>query len=125
MQRNSKPAHLRHDAVHEMPANHGWPPTKAAVHSVHNHSGHSAAMFRDKFWLSLALTFPVVFWSNEVQHWLGYHAPVFPRARSSPSSVGTMVVVYGGRVFIQCARRELSVHQPGMMTLIIMALVAS
>lgn len=26
------------------------------------HAGHSVAMFRDKFWLSLALTIPVVFW---------------------------------------------------------------
>ncbi len=35
------------------------------------HAGHSVAMFRDKFWLSFALTIPVVFWSTDVQHWLG------------------------------------------------------
>jgi hypothetical protein len=38
------------------------------------HAGHSVAMFRDNFWLSLALTIPVVFWSTDVQHWLGYTA---------------------------------------------------
>ena len=36
------------------------------------HAGHSVAMFRDKFWLSFALTIPVVFWSTDVQHWFGY-----------------------------------------------------
>ncbi|HKE56160.1 MAG TPA: hypothetical protein VKB46_05655, partial [Pyrinomonadaceae bacterium] len=125
MQRHSKPAHLGHDAVHEMHVNHDWPPAKAAVHSVHNHAGHSAAMFRDKFWLSLALTLLVIYWSDEVQQWLGYHAPVFPGSRLVPALLGTLVLVYGGRVFIQGARRELSVHQPGMMTLISLALVAS
>src|SRR2546429_3924413 len=32
------------------------------------HAGHSVAMFRGKFWLSFALTIPVVFWSPDVQH---------------------------------------------------------
>ena len=49
------------------------------AHASHDrHAGHSVAMFRDKFWLSFALTIPVVFWSTEVQHWLGYTAPSFP-----------------------------------------------
>jgi len=44
------------------------PPTNAVLHSSHNqHAGHSAMMFRDRFWLSLVLTLPVVFWSAEVQ----------------------------------------------------------
>ncbi len=33
-------------------------------HDTHNkHAGHSPGMFRDKFWISLILTLPVVFWS--------------------------------------------------------------
>jgi Cu2+-exporting ATPase len=31
------------------------------------HAGHSVAMFRDKFWLSFALTIPVVIWSTDDQ----------------------------------------------------------
>jgi P-type Cu2+ transporter len=126
MESNSKHGHLAHDAVHEMHENHRWPSTKASPHSVQNqHAGHSAAMFREKFWLSLALTLPVVFWSDEVQHWFGYHAPVFPGSRLIPAILGTVVLVYGGRVFIQGAHRELSVRQPGMMTLISLALVSA
>jgi len=82
-------------------------------------------MFRDRFWLSLVLTLPVVFWSAEVQQWLGYHAPVFPGSRFVPAILGTIIFVYGGRIFIQGARGELSARQPGMMTLISLAIVVS
>jgi P-type Cu2+ transporter len=48
------------------------------MHASHDrHAGHSVAMFRDRFWLCFALTIPVVFWSTDVQHWLGYAAPSF------------------------------------------------
>ena len=82
-------------------------------------------MFRDKFWLSFALTIPVVFWSPEVQHWLGYHAPSFPGSRFIPAILGTVVFVYGGLVFIRGARRELADRKPGMMTLISLAIVVA
>jgi P-type Cu2+ transporter len=112
--------------VHEMHGMSGAHTTNAAVHSSHNqHAGHSAIMFRDKFWLSLALTLPVVFWSAEVQHWLGYHAPVFPGSRYVPAILGTIIFVYAGRIFVQGARGELSARQPGMMTLISLAIVVA
>jgi P-type Cu2+ transporter len=61
-----------------MHGNHGEYSTNVREYSGHTqHAGNSVAVFRDKFWLSLALTFPVVFWSDEVQRWLGYHAPLF------------------------------------------------
>ena len=76
------------------------------------HAGHSVAMFRDKFWLSFALTIPVVIWSAEVQHWLGYHAPSFPGSTFIPPILGTIVFLYGGLVFIRGARGELAEHKP-------------
>src|SRR5260370_36607865 len=54
------------------------------------HAGHSVAMFRDNFWLSFALTIPVVFWSSDVQHWLGYTAPSFPGSNLIPPVLGTV-----------------------------------
>jgi Cu2+-exporting ATPase len=111
-------AHLMHGMAGEHPGADG--------HSGHNqHTGHSAAMFRDKFWLSLALTLPVVYWSADVQHWFGYHAPVFSGARFIPAILGTIIFVYGGKVFIQGARHELSGRQPGMMTLISLAIIVA
>src|SRR5580693_4012720 len=106
-----------------------------ASHVVHNvsgapashgrHAGHSVAMFRDKFWLSFALTIPVVLWSTDVQHWLGYTAPSFPGSKFIPALLGTVVFVYGGLVFIRGAWSELADHKPGMMTLISLAIVVA
>jgi P-type Cu2+ transporter len=89
------------------------------------HAGHSVAMFRDKFWLSLVLAVPVVFWSGDVQRWLGYRAPAFPGSRLIPAILGTIVLLYGGSVFIQGAWREISARQPGMMSLISLALIVA
>ena len=82
-------------------------------------------MFRKKFWISLALTLPVVFWSAEVQSWLGYRAPTFTGSHLIPAILGSIVLAYGGRVFVQGARQELSGRQPGMMTLITLAMMVA
>src|ERR1700691_841832 len=95
-------------------------------HQGHDrHAGHSVAMFRDKFWLSFALTIPTVIWSPDVQHWLGYAAPSFPGSRFIPAILGTIVFVYGGLVFIRGAWNELADHKPGMMTLISLAIIVA
>src|SRR6267142_642976 len=96
------------------------------AHGSHDrHAGHSVAMFRDKFWLSFALTIPVVFWSTDVQRWLGYTAPSFPGTKFIPAILGTVVFVYGGLVFIRGAWGELADHKPGMMTLISLAIIVA
>jgi P-type Cu2+ transporter len=126
MKTNSTHDYMGDAVAHKMHAMSSEHPTNAVAHSGHTqHSGHSAAIFRDKFWLSLALTLPVVFWSADVQHWLGYHAPTFPGSRLIPAILGTIIFVYGGSVFIQGARGELSRGQPGMMTLIGLAIVVA
>jgi len=99
---------------------------KSTMHENHDrHAGHSVAMFRDKFWLSMALTVPVVFWSADVQHWLGYTAPSFSGSKFIPAILGTAVFVYGGLVFIRGAWSELADRKPGMMTLISLAIVVA
>jgi len=96
------------------------------THRSHDrHAGHSVAMFRDKFWLSFALTIPVVFWSTDVQHWFGNTAPSFPGSKFIPATLGTVVFVYGGLVFIRGAWSELADHKPGMMTLISLAIIVA
>jgi Cu2+-exporting ATPase len=82
-------------------------------------------MFRDKFWLSFALTIPVVFWSTDVQHWLRYTAPSFPESKFIPAILGTVVFVYGGLVFLHGAWGELADRKPGMMTLISLAIIVA
>ncbi|MPZ18781.1 MAG: heavy metal translocating P-type ATPase [Luteitalea sp.] len=82
-------------------------------------------MFRDRFWLTLALTIPTLIWSHELQAWLGYTAPVFPGSAYIPPLFGTAVYVYGGRVFLQGAFEELRRRLPGMMILIGLAITVA
>jgi Cu2+-exporting ATPase len=82
-------------------------------------------MFRDKFWLSFALTIPVVIWSGDVQQWLGYTAPTFPGSKLIAPVLATVVFFYGGLVFIRGAWSELADHKPGMMTLISLAITVA
>jgi len=82
-------------------------------------------MFRDKFWLSFALTIPAVFWSSEVQHWLGYTAPSFPGSTLIPAILGTAVFLYAGLVFVRGAQSELADRKPSMMTLISLAIIVA
>ncbi|MEP6639917.1 MAG: heavy metal translocating P-type ATPase [Chloroflexota bacterium] len=89
------------------------------------HAGHSVAMFRDKFGLSLALTIPVLIFSADPQHWLGYTTPTFPGSTLIPAILGTIVFLYGGLVFIRGAIPEIRDGQPGMMTLISLAIVVA
>jgi Cu2+-exporting ATPase len=89
------------------------------------HAGHSVAMFRDRFWLSFLLTLPVLVWSADLQQWLGYTAPTFPGSNLIPPVLGTIVFLYGGLVFLRSARGELAERQPGMMTLISLAIVVA
>jgi Cu2+-exporting ATPase len=98
----------------------------AGRHTGHDrHAGHSVAMFRDKFWWTLALTIPVVVWSADVRHWLGYTAPSFRGSRWIPAIFGTVVFAYAGIVFLRGARGELADHKPGMMTLISLGILVS
>lgn len=86
------------------------------------HAGHSVSMFRDKFWLSLALTIPTVIWEPMIQEWFGYTAPQFPGSSFIPPLFGTIVFFYGGWVFLSSAIGELKTRLPGMMTLISLAI---
>lgn len=95
-------------------------------HGGHDkHAGHSVEMFRSRFWLTLALTVPTLIWSHELQVWLGYAAPAFPGSDYIAPLFGTAVFVYGGRVFLQGAVRELRQRLPGMMTLIALAITVA
>lgn len=92
-------------------------------HSDHDrHAGHSPTMFREKFWLSLVLTLPVVFWSEHIQMLLSYRAPEFFGSAWIPPVLGTVIFLYGGWVFILGAWKELKALLPGMMTLISLAI---
>ena len=106
------------------------PQAQASSHHAHEsghdkHAGHSVAMFRDRFWLSLALTLPVIFFSRMIQEWFGYTAPTFPGSAWLSLVLGTVIFIYGGSPFLRGAVQEVKDRQPGMMLLIGMAITVA
>jgi Cu2+-exporting ATPase len=132
----AKGDHGSHHAGHHHPparpssAEPGYPErpesTEPDTHGGHEghdkHAGHSVAMFRDKFWLSLFLTIPTLIWGHMLPRVVGYTPPAVPGARWIAPLLGTAVFLYGGWPFIQGAVRELRGRLPGMMTLIALAI---
>lgn len=117
----AKPRFPEHPEQHPLEAH--APGTHAHEQAGHDkHTGHSVAMFRRKFWVTLALTVPTLVWGHMLQRAFGYNAPHFLGSVWIPPLFGTAVFVYGGWVFIQGAMRELRDRLPGMMTLISLAI---
>jgi len=95
-----------------------------AGHAGGMHAGH-ATLMRDRFWLSLALTIPVLLYSDMLQIWLGFRPPVLPLMEWIAPVFSTLIFILGGLVFLNMARGELALRQPGMMTLISTAITTS
>ena len=107
------------DALLPMGGTHG----EHREHAGHDrHAGHSVAMFRDRFWITLALTIPTLAWSHMIQEWFGFRAPSFAGSELVPAVFGTAVYLYGGWVFLAGGVSELRDRLPGMMTLISLAI---
>jgi len=101
-------------------------PHEHSEHQDHDkHAGHSVAMFKDKFWLSLLLTLPVLAYSEMIQHWFSFTPPTFPGSQYVPFVFSTIIFFYGGLVFIKSAWGELKAKLPGMMTLISLAIITA
>ncbi|MEI2691759.1 MAG: copper-translocating P-type ATPase [Anaerolineae bacterium] len=82
-------------------------------------------MFRNRFWVSLLLSIPVLLYSPMLQGWFGFTMPEFPGSRWIGPVFATIVFFYGGLPFLQMARPELRNRQPGMMTLISLAIIVA
>ena len=89
------------------------------------HEGHTLAAFAGKFWISLALTLPVVLQAGLFEKIFNRDFPSFPGSDYLPLLLGSVVFFYGGAVFLRGAARELKARLPGMMTLIAIAIVAA
>ena len=95
-------------------------------HASHDkHAGHSVAMFRNKFWITLLLTLPTLLWGEMIPQALGFTPPAVPGARWIPVIFGTAVYFYGGWVFVKGAWSEIADRTPGMMTLISLAITVA
>jgi len=131
--------HERHDSHGDVSHEHGTHEPGGGggdgghEHGGHEHDGHGAhvdhrgheRMFRRRFWVCLALTVPVIVFSEFVQSSLGYTAPTFPGSVWITPVFAVIVFVYGGVPFLSMAGVELENREPGMMTLISLAITVA
>ena len=115
---------------HHRPASPAPDPSKHATHNMpdgtvmqggmhgggHDHSAMIADFLR-RFWVCLALTLPVVAISPMFQMAVGYHFD-FPGRDWVLAVLGSVIYFYGGLPFLSGLWDEVRRGQPGMMTLI-------
>jgi Cu2+-exporting ATPase len=88
-----------------------------------SHHAHMVADFRRRFWVSLVLTVPVLALASHIQELLGVgEAWRFRGDRFLEFALASAIFFYGGWPFLQGLVQELGRRQPGMMTLISLAI---
>ncbi|HYF05757.1 MAG TPA: heavy metal translocating P-type ATPase, partial [Patescibacteria group bacterium] len=117
---------------HEMHHGHKVVSMLAKLHggyklqAVHDkHAGHITSSFLVKFWISLALTVPIFFYSEMAMMLFDIRGPEFPHWQFVLLKLGTIIYFYGGWIFLSSAYRELKARLPGMMTLIAIAITTA
>jgi Cu2+-exporting ATPase len=123
-------AHEAHtDTAHETPTREHargseitHNPSHAEAHAAHvDHTGHEQ-MFRQRFWVCLLLSVPVLILSPTIQEWLRFTIPAFPGSEWVTPILSIIIFLYGGVPFLQMAVPEIQNREPGMMTLISLAI---
>lgn len=118
MEHNTMHTHEEHTEQHDNHAHDS--------HQRHgmDHSGHEM-MFRNRFWVSLVLTIPVLLFSPMIQEWFDFTAPEFTGSNLIGPAFAIAIFAYGGVPFLQMAIPEIQNRKPGMMTLISLAITVA
>ncbi len=90
-------------------------------HPVHDHHKHMLEDFKKRFYISLVLTFPILLLSPAIQTFIGYQL-VFYGSVYLVFLLSSIVYFYGGYPFLKGLFNEVKQKQPGMMTLIAVAI---
>lgn len=110
-----------HHAHHHRSAEQG----KHSQHGGHSgHAHHDPAIFKRRFFICLVLTLPILYFSTQLQSWLGYEAVTFPGSNWINPMFGMILYFYGGWVFLKGAWSEIH-SKIGMMTLIALAITVA
>lgn len=114
--KNSHHHHQEHDKHNEHEGHEG-------------HEKHHAMMaddFRQRFWISLALTVPILILSPMLQSLFGLAEVIaFPGDIYVLLAFSSAIYFYGGKPFLTGLYDEIKQQQPGMMTLIGMAITVA
>ncbi len=133
--RHGQSPDAHHDHAHPTPGSHASHPPEhrgvaPASHTHHDaHEGHTShahhvADFRRRFWVSLALTVPILLLSPAIQAWFRFSLD-FPGRLGVLWGLASAVYFYGGWPFLKGLLQELARRTPGMMTLIALAITVA
>src|ERR1035437_8239620 len=106
---------------------HNWLEAESKMpHAKHDHHAHMAADFRNRFWISLVLTLPILVLSPMLQMLVGLQEGIrFTGDVYVLFIFSSAVFWYGGWPFLKGLFAELKSRQPGMMTLISVEIVTA
>ena len=111
---------------HALHAAGGADVTQRSGYEAHSHQEHMVADFRRRFWVSLALTVPILAISEHFWALVGLRPLVsFAGDRYALFAVASVVYFYGGWPFLKGAVGEIAERQPGMMLLVAVAISAA
>ena len=120
--------HTQTEEVKSHPGGHTTEHTDHGGHegnSAHtDHTDHEQ-MFRKRFWVSLVLSIPVLLYSPMLQSWFGFSMTAFPGSQWLGPLFAIAIFIYGGIPFLRMAVPEIRNRQPGMMTLISLAITVA
>ncbi|MBH2023694.1 MAG: heavy metal translocating P-type ATPase [Flavobacteriales bacterium] len=88
------------------------------------HAGHNTPDFLKRFWISLALTVPVLLLSHMIQQWLGFTI-AFQGDKYVLLVLGSIIYFYGGMPFFKGFLGEVKAGAIGMMTLVALAITVA
>jgi len=81
-------------------------------------------MFKQRFFVCLALTLPIIYLSPMFEHWFSYQALQFSGVNWITPIIATIIYFYGGWVFLKGAWYEFH-SKIGMMTLVALAITVA
>jgi len=113
--------------AHDHSQNHDSHDHSSHDHGSHDHTQHHKMMikdFRKRFWISIILTIPILVLSPMIQNVLGYQLS-FKLDSYLLFGLSTIIFFYGGWPFLTGLVDELKKKQPGMMTLIAVAITVA
>ena len=118
---HSRPSSVSESGEHDHSGNddgHG------GDHDHHDHHAQMVADFRRRFWISLVLTLPILALAPLIQELIGVQW-TFPYDGYVQLALSTAVFFYGGWPFLTGLWDELRQAEPGMMTLIGLAVIVA
>jgi P-type Cu2+ transporter len=118
----------KHHHMHENHKGHGeHEEEQNHENDNHDHKDHHKQMaedFKRRFFISIFLSIPVLLFSSTIQSWFGF-ALDFTGRSYVVFALASILFLYGGWPFLTGLFNELKKKQPGMMTLIALAITVA